>query len=118
MKTSIIINGIEFILQENHLYKPGNFEAKYKVLYFNEFYDSWCFLYMRRRSTVIIYRLTFKNCPDESLGIKTKRRKASAITALSRQIAQVNKAKFVQSVKFEKVAYTTPFANLVRRFVV
>ena len=45
MKTSIIINGVEFILQENHLYKSGNFEAKYKVLYFNEFYDSWCFLY-------------------------------------------------------------------------
>ena len=37
---------------------------------------------------------------------------------LSRQIVQVNKAKFVQSAKNEKVAYTTPFANIVRRFVV
>ena len=45
MKTSIIINGVEFVLQENHLYKPGNLEAKYKVLYFNELYDSWCFFF-------------------------------------------------------------------------
>ena len=49
MKTSIIINGVEFILQENHLYKPGNFEAKYKVLYFDEFYDSWCFFVFCRQ---------------------------------------------------------------------
>ena len=34
MKTSIIINGVEFVLQENNFYKPGNFEPKYKVLYF------------------------------------------------------------------------------------
>ena len=45
MKTSIIINGVEFVLQENHFYKPGNFESKYKVLYFDEFYDSWRVLY-------------------------------------------------------------------------
>ena len=45
MKTSIIINGVEFILQKNHFYKPGNFEPKYKVLYFDEFYDSWRVLY-------------------------------------------------------------------------
>ena len=48
MKTSIIINGVEFILQENHLYKPGNFEAKYKVLYFYEFHESWRVLYSMR----------------------------------------------------------------------
>ena len=45
MKTSIIINGVEFVLQENLFYKPGNFEPKYKVLYFDEFYDSWRVLY-------------------------------------------------------------------------
>ena len=45
MKSSIIINGVEFVLQENHFYKPGNFEPKYKVLYFDEIYDSWRVLY-------------------------------------------------------------------------
>ena len=48
MKTSIIINGVEFVLQENNFYKPGNFEPKYKVLYFDEFYDSWRVLYSVR----------------------------------------------------------------------
>lgn len=45
MKTSKIINEVEFVLQENHLYKQGNFESKYKILYFDKFYNSWCFLY-------------------------------------------------------------------------
>ena len=45
MKSSIIIDDVEFILQENHFYKRGNFEAKYKVLYFDEIYDSWRVLY-------------------------------------------------------------------------
>ena len=45
MKTCIIIDGVEFILQENHFYKRGNFEPKYKVLYFDEIYDSWRVLY-------------------------------------------------------------------------
>lgn len=45
MKMNKIINGVEFILQENHFYKPGNFETKYKVLYFDEFFDSWRVLY-------------------------------------------------------------------------
>ena len=45
MKTSKIINGVEFVLQENHLYKKGGMESKYRILYFDEFYGSWCFLY-------------------------------------------------------------------------
>ena len=60
MKTSIIINGVEFFLQENHLYKPGYFEPKYKVLYYDEFYDSWRVLYSARS----IREFTVKNIKE------------------------------------------------------
>lgn len=40
-----IINGVEFVLQENHFCKRGGYECKYEILYFDDFYNSWCVLY-------------------------------------------------------------------------
>ena len=65
MKTSIIINGVEFVLQENHFYKHGNFEPKYKVLFFDEFYDSWRVLYSassKRKFTVKNIKKYYRFC--------------------------------------------------------
>lgn len=42
-----IVNGIECYLVENSYYKKSkyNYECKYKVLFYNDYYDSYDLLY-------------------------------------------------------------------------
>ena len=41
----IIVNGVKFVATKNPFYKRGNFQAKYRVNFYDDYYGLWRFVY-------------------------------------------------------------------------